>query len=1149
MLAVLLSSLSVGVVSPVRALTPVSTIYLTPNATPQLAAGKTITFNVMGDMLGASANSGVNGWDLVFTDNDPTSAFLSPLNVSVSGNLLTSFGNFGELINCVNGGVGFAAFTPGNVGCDPRDGPGVVHTAAVLEGGVPGTPVSGLIARMTFSVLSSGQDTVGILSPCPHVVGCDILTDGTAIPVNHKTLAATYGTTSPDFAVTTNPPLGFLIGSNTSTINATSFNSYNAKLTVTTDVYPTTGLTVLCGPFSPSTIPANGGSTSTCTINSSMAGNYVVTANVTDGTKFHLAPMTVKVGGFQLQISGVNFPTTNTGSTPIRAISLNGFGGTISVSTSTMPSTGLTVACPTGFTITATASASGVCNLSSSMPGLYVVKVNGTYSAPGGVIVQSAAFYVNVGDFSITGPSQPVSMGAGVSGSFSVNLKALFLWDKPVLLYTNATPAGLTVNCPSGPLLPGFRGNTEYCSLISSTPGTYSATVNAVCGPNQGCNTIVSHSIQFTVTVTEPVADFAISVAYPTTTMVGNSANVTISVNPVNGFAGTVSLTDMPATGLTCGFITPSSIGGSGIATVSCSASVAGSYPLSITGTSGSLSHTTPIILAFVADFTMTATSPAPATTGSTMVSIITVTGNAGFNGAVSLFANTFGTTLACGPVTPSVIYGSGTALLSCSSTSSGTFSVRVEGTSGSLTHFAFVSFTVIGPDFQISVFSPAPVQAGSTAVMRIVVNGTNSFMGVVALSDTPLPFDLNCGSITPTSITDSGKATLSCSSPHPGFYGVTITGTSGSLIHGAFGSFFFTPPPDFNLYGPQELIVVAGSSTTGQVSVYSSGPLSSPVTIRMSAKANETVNGLTVAIDPTSLVLTPPFGSGQSTLVVTTLATTPPGNYTIIITGQLGSLTHTFATRIRVIAAPVITLTPDTGPVGTKMLVQGSNFLASQYPGGQSQVTVTFDDQFVGFTYFAGTKFNFTFNVPVSQNGSHTVKAYQFLYSYSGTVTLTAIAEFQVTSGQGQAGFTIDVQSGTIYFPGGSATIFVQTIQNGVPTTLQNVQLTVTLTKPNGSTQTLALTRVGTGLYKASWAIPSTASLGTYAVTVSAHSPTLGDASALSSFEVQPTWLQSNRNNILTGATIAGMLGLAAFAWRKGYLRREQDQPLWNTP
>lgn len=1149
MLALLLLSLSVGEVSPVRALTPVSTIYLTPNVTPQLAAGKTITFNVMGDMLGASANSGVNGWDLVFTDNDPTSAFLSPLNVSVSGNLLTSFGNFGELINCVNGGVGFAAFTPGNVGCDPRDGPGVVHTAAVLEGGVPGTPVSGLIARITFSVLSSGQDTVGILSPCPRgVLSCDVLTDGTAIPVNHKTLAATYGTMSPDFAVTTHPPPGGIIGTTTSTINATSFNSYNAKVTVTTDAYPTTGLTVLCGPFSPSTIPANGVSTSTCTINSSLAGNYVLTANVTDGTTFHLAPIIVKVGGFQLQIPGVNFPTTNTGSTPIRAISLNGFGGTISISTSTVPSAGLTVACPTGFMITATASASGVCNLSSSTPGLYVVKVNGTYSAPGGLIVESSTFYANVGDFSITGPSQPVSMQAGASGSSSVNLKALFLWDKPVLLYTNATPGGLTVNCPSGPLFPGFRGNTEYCSLVSSTPGTYQATIKAACGPSQGCNTIVAHSIQFTVTVTQPVADFGISVAYPTTTLVGNSATVTTSVSFVNGFAGTVSLTDVPATGLTCGNITPSSLSGSGIATVSCSASVAGNYPLSITGTSGALSHTSPIVLMFVADFTITATSPAPVTTGSTAVSTITVTGNQGFNGPVSLFANGFSSSLACGPVTPSTIYGSGTASLSCSSTSSSTFSVRIEGTSGSLIHLAFASFTFIGPDFQVSVLSPAPVQAGSTATMKIFVNGTSSFTDVVALSDTPLPFDLNCGSITPTTIAASGEATLSCSSPHPGFYGVTITGTSGSLTHSAFGSFFFTAPPDFNLYSPQELVVVAGSSTTGQVNVYSSGALSTPLSIILSAKVNVTANGLSVAMNPTTLVLTPPFGSGQSALVVNTLAVTPPGNYTIIVTGQSGSITHMSVTKIRVIAAPVITVTPNTGPVGTKLLVQGSNFLASEYPGEQSQVTVTFDDQFMGFTYFTGTKFNFTLNVPASQNGPHTLKAHEFVFSYN-TLILTAVGEFQVTSGQGQAALTINVQIGTIYFPGGSATIFVQTIQNGVPTTLQNVQLTVTLTKPNGSTQALTLTKVGTGLYKASWAIPSTASLGTYAVTVSGHSSSLGDASALSSFEVQPTWLQSNRNNILTGATIAGMLGLVAFAWRKGYLRREQGQPLWNTP
>ena len=92
----------------------------------------------------------------------------------------------------------------------------------------------------------------------------------------------------------------------------------------------------------------------------------------------------------------------------------------------------------------------------------------------------------------------------------------------------------------------------------------------------------------------------------------GSNTSFSVNVGASGGFSGTVGLgvSGLP-TGAT-GVFNPASIGTSGSSTLTIStlsSIVAGSYPLTITATSGSLSHTTGVTLVVTAaqDFSISA--------------------------------------------------------------------------------------------------------------------------------------------------------------------------------------------------------------------------------------------------------------------------------------------------------------------------------------------------------------------------------------------------------------------------------------------------------------------------------------------------------------------------------------------------------------
>ena len=187
------------------------------------------------------------------------------------------------------------------------------------------------------------------------------------------------------------------------------------------------------------------------------------------------------------------------------------------------------------------------------------------------------------------------------------------------------------------------------------------------------------------------------------TTSPGTAVTYAVTVGAAGGFTGTVSLA---ASGLTASqgsvsFAPATLAGGSGASTMTVTTAGAlapGTYPLTITATSGTLSHSTQVNLVVARDFSV-AVSPASLSlargrSGSYTVSTSPI---GGFTGNVSLSVTGIpsGATFSWSR-NPVATPGSSTLTVRTSgSTSRGTFTIKVTGKSGSLTHTVTATLVV----------------------------------------------------------------------------------------------------------------------------------------------------------------------------------------------------------------------------------------------------------------------------------------------------------------------------------------------------------------------------------------------------------------------------------------------------------------------
>jgi PKD repeat protein/uncharacterized membrane protein len=459
-------------------------------------------------------------------------------------------------------------------------------------------------------------------------------------------------------------------------------------------------------------------------------GNYIWGATALSGTIVRSFFRIVTVSSrpdFSIQASptSLSFKAGSLNSSRISLSSLGGFTGTVKLAIKAFP-TGLSLSL-TNSTVTLSAYQTSTLNVtaSGSTPGSYFVVVDAT----SGNVTRSLALLVNitgteVGDFTIQAIPSILSIPQGYTAVTKIILTSLNGFTGSVdLSYSYPFSAGGIQS--SATLAPSQSTSFNITIQIphSAPVGTYTYNITAKVGP-----LIHRLVIQVNVTSAASLPGYSVTVIPGSLDIAqGASGQFLITVTSFNGFQGSVLLVSSGTWGSTKpGTVQPPPNGtANSTLTISVPASTpVGTYKIAVVGFGGKLFDVAYIdvnvMVPTAPDFRLKAVpSPLTLLIDTSGTSTVTVNAVGGFTGTVTL-TNSTSTGLSCSlsktTITLTSTVPSNTSILSCNSTTSGTYYVTVTGTSNGLQHSVTVAVLV-----SHSAYLPA-VSVGDIASYKLSV-------------------------------------------------------------------------------------------------------------------------------------------------------------------------------------------------------------------------------------------------------------------------------------------------------------------------------------------------------------------------------------------------------------------------------------------
>jgi Pro-kumamolisin, activation domain len=482
-------------------------------------------------------------------------------------------------VSVVQGATGTASIT-----VSPVNG----FTAAVA------LTVSGLPSGVTASFSPASTTAASALS----LVASSSAAAGTAnLTVTGKsgTLSATVAialtvTVPPAFSLTASAPtLSVAQGSSAaSTITVVVKTGFSGKVELTASGLPA-GVSASFNPASTATTSvATFSATSAATLGT---GAVTVTgASGTSSTSVTLS-LTVKPGpSFTLAAAPAVLSVTQggTGTSVVTVTPLNGFTGAAALAIGALPA-GVTAS----FTPASTASTSTLKLTASTAALLGPATV--TITATSGAISSQASIALTVAaapSFKLSSGVANLNVAPGGAGTAAITVLPQAGFSGAVALTATGLPTGVTAS-----FTPASTTTTSSLKLTA----TAGAAVKVSQFTINGTSGSLSASVAITVTVTPP-PDFAILLAPASLRVVpGGKGSTAISLAPLNGFTGTVTMSasGLPA-GITASFTALNSGLILGVFTVGGSA-IAGTSQVTLTASAGSMAHAVVLILTIVA--------------------------------------------------------------------------------------------------------------------------------------------------------------------------------------------------------------------------------------------------------------------------------------------------------------------------------------------------------------------------------------------------------------------------------------------------------------------------------------------------------------------------------------------------------------------
>jgi hypothetical protein len=273
----------------------------------------------------------------------------------------------------------------------------------------------------------------------------------------------------------------------------------------------------------------------------------------------------------------------------VATTAVDGGIGTASLSVAGLPSGASATFSPSSVAV-GNSSTLSVSTTSSTPAGSYTLTISGAVGTNLPHSVRVALVVKSAPGFSIAASPSAQTATAGGKTSYSISTKALNGFNSSIALNVAGLPSGASATF-TPPSINGTGSATLSVSTSGSTPaGSHTLTITGTSG------SIVKKTTT-TLVIKAATPDFRISVTPESVGVTaGGSAKFTVSTTAVNGFKGSISLSLGGLPSGASGTFIPKSITGSGSSTLTVHTATStpkGNRTLNITGTSGSLTHST----------------------------------------------------------------------------------------------------------------------------------------------------------------------------------------------------------------------------------------------------------------------------------------------------------------------------------------------------------------------------------------------------------------------------------------------------------------------------------------------------------------------------------------------------------------------------